>query len=80
MEPSKPMDINATMNKLRRGSLDSNMGRRDSMDSGASMQDSRPSSFEMGRSVDEARMAVFKANRGKKVWDAQDTTTAFWSA
>lgn len=45
------------------------------------MQDSRPSSFEgMGRSVDEARLQFLKANRSKKVWEAQDTTTAFWSA
>lgn len=79
MEPTKPMDI---AKRLSRGSLDSNMGRRESMDSSGSMQDSRPSSFEgMGRSVDEARLASIKANRGKKVWEGvPDVTTAFWSA
>lgn len=35
------------------------------------------------RSMDEARLQFFKANRAgamKKVWDPQDTATAFWSA
>ena len=35
------------------------------------------------RSVDEARLQFLKANRAgmmKKVWDPQDTATAFWSA
>lgn len=77
MDSSKPVDI---MNKLRRGSLDSNMGKRDSMDSKSSMQDSRASSFEAGTSLDEARMQAWKANRAKRVWETQDSATAFWSA
>jgi len=77
MDSSKPVDI---MSKLRRGSMDSNMGKRDSMDSNSSMQGSRPSSFEAGTSVDEARMQAWKAHRAKKVWETQDSATAFWSA
>lgn len=77
MEPSKPMDIS---NPMRRGSLDSNMGKRDSMDSSGSMRDSRSSSFEGGKSVDEARLQMWKANRAKKAWAEPDPTTAFWSA
>jgi hypothetical protein len=76
MEPSKPMDISSQM---RRGSLDSNMG-RESMESSGSMRDSRPASFEGGKSVDEARLQMWKANRAKKAWAEPDPTTAFWSA
>jgi hypothetical protein len=80
MEPSKPVNI---ANQLRRGSLDSNMDRRDSIESGSTMQGSRSSSFDGGKSVDEARLQFLKANRAgmmKKVWEPQDTATAFWSA
>jgi len=50
------------------------------MDSKSSMQDSRASSFEAGTSLDEARMQAWKANRAKRVWETQDSATAFWSA
>jgi hypothetical protein len=57
---------------------------RDSLESNASLDNSssRPSSFEAGKSLDEARMQVFKANRAKRVWDLQgvDPSTAVFSA
>lgn len=53
---------------------------RDSMESNSSMQESRPTSFEAGKSFDEARMQAFKANRAKKMWMEPDSTTALWSA
>lgn len=56
---------------------------RDSMESdqgSTTMMGSMPNSFGAGMSVDQARMKMWKDNRAKTVWQAQDPATAFYSA
>ena len=54
--------------------------RRESMDSNSSMQESRSASFDGAKSVDEARMRMWRDSRAKKMWEQPDPSTAFWSA